>query len=88
MKNTDDISFDYLANAKRSMPKRDLIPLINARIREDEAARKQMILLAAASVAVLLINVAVFSYLGVQSGVNEETINGISELNNSFNLYQ
>lgn len=88
MKNTDDLSFDYLATAKRSLPKRDLMPSIKARLREDEAARKQMILLAAASVAVLLINVVCFSYVGIESGVNQETVQGISELNNSFNLYQ
>jgi transcriptional regulator of met regulon len=87
MKQTEHPSFEYLTKASRSLPKRDLLPLIVARLREDEKARKQVILLAAASVTVLLINVIVFAYFGIDSSVNEETVTGISELNNSFILY-
>lgn len=82
-------SFDYLSKAGKKLPKQSFLPAIEARLRTDASTRKQVLLLAVASVAVLIINVAVvirISSIGNKSNI--KTLPNIANLSQSFNLYQ
>ncbi len=82
-------SFDYLANAGKKLPKHGLLPAIEARLKADIKMRKQVILIAAASVATLMINVAVYVHVNNDdSSTQQVAVTNIGSLNQSFNLYQ
>jgi hypothetical protein len=82
-------SFDYLTKAARKRPKQSLLPGIEVRLRTDASARKQVLLLTAASVAVLIINVAaVIQISSIGNESNIKTLPIIANLSQSFNLYQ
>ena len=83
-------SFDYLAKAGKTLPKESLMPAIEARLKAEKKTLRQVLLIAAASVAILAMNVVVYSNLSSNRIESQKgaVAASIGNLTQSFNLYQ
>lgn len=70
------------------MPERDLLPAIHGKIKQNPKASALVMMLVAASLALLIVNVwAVSSNSSQKSSISVNAPESITELNNSYNLY-
>lgn len=81
--------FEHLKQSPRWMPERDLLPAIHGKLKQNPKLATFAAVLVAASLALLVLNVwAVASHSLKKTSTAANAPESITELNNSYNIYQ